>query len=173
MHSDRENERAEGDLRKDRRNDKRWGVEKAGGRWEMPDGGTKTQHEWWLIAGGWMLGRRGIKQPREQNKEAIVSNETQKTFFLITFLSPHLSWTGVWPEAGSGCSGHQRHPGLDCSWWTALRGALEQSEPGVCGGWAGYLTGDPHLERYLTTRENTWKFNQFLQKTPVKELEQR
>lgn len=49
MHSDRENERAEGDLRKDRRKEKRLGGvggrEKAGGRWEMPDGGTTTQHE--------------------------------------------------------------------------------------------------------------------------------
>lgn len=46
MHSDRESERAEGDLRKDRREEKgSVGREKAGGRWEMPDGETKTQHE--------------------------------------------------------------------------------------------------------------------------------
>lgn len=44
MHGDRERE--EGDFRKDRRKEKRrGGREKAGGRWEMPDGGTKTQHE--------------------------------------------------------------------------------------------------------------------------------
>lgn len=28
------------------------------GSWEMPDGGTKTQREWWLTTEGWILGRR-------------------------------------------------------------------------------------------------------------------
>lgn len=34
----------------------RW-REEARGRWEMPDGGTETQHEWTQAAEGWMWGR--------------------------------------------------------------------------------------------------------------------
>lgn len=33
------------------------GKRKARGRREMPDSGTKTQRERWLITEGWMLGR--------------------------------------------------------------------------------------------------------------------
>lgn len=60
--------------------------EKARGRREMPDGGTKTQHEWRLIAEGWMLGRRE-KKNRTRKPEEDVCNEMRwqkgKTFVPI------------------------------------------------------------------------------------------
>lgn len=53
--------------------------EKARGRREMPDGGTRTQHEWRLIAEGWMLGRRGEKTgPGNQRRMRVMRWDDKK-----------------------------------------------------------------------------------------------
>lgn len=74
----------------------------------------------------------------------------------------HLSWRGVGPVAGSGCSGGPRHPGPGCSWPAALTGAPELSEPGACVVGAGCPTRELHPRLSAAVKEGGRRQNVLL-----------
>lgn len=68
----------------------RW-REEARGRWEMPDGGTETQHEWTQAAEGWMWGRGKYEMTSKGKRERRSFHFLFPSFVLLFCIGSHTS----------------------------------------------------------------------------------